>query len=207
LGCSGHGFLTPSVSMKDGTSRFFTLQDSLRERMERLQQKIGAGLDFALDHLFEHHVDHYFRHEEAFEELESLFCRVTADFDALETVDALRRFEARFVILEDRCEEIDAALRQRPMRRRQRINFFNFFRQSQGGDGPTEGPRPEVSTLTEAYEILGVEPDTRPALITAAFRKLVKEFHPDMNGGDRSHEPRLRKLMAAYQLIKAQVRT
>jgi hypothetical protein len=34
----------------------------------------------------------------------------------------------------------------------------------------------------------------------------VKECHPDMNGGDRSHEPRLRKLMAAYQLIKAQVK-
>jgi len=192
--------------MKDGSSRFFTLQDALRERMDGLQRKISVGMEFALDHLFEHHIDHYFRHEEAFEELDSLFCRVTAGFDSLDTVDALRRFEARFVILEDRCEEIDAALRQRPMRRRQRINFFNFFRQSQGGDQRFEGPRPEVSSLTEAYEILGVEPDTRPALITAAFRRLVKEVHPDLNGGDRSHEPRLRKLMAAYQLIKAQVK-
>jgi DnaJ-domain-containing protein 1 len=191
--------------MKDGSSRFFTLQDALRGRMDALQHKISAGMEFALDNLLEHQIDHYFRHEEAFEELESLFCRVTADFDSLDSVDALKRFEARFVILEDRCEEIDAALRQRPMRRRQRINFFNFFRQSQGDNGPAETSRPEVSSLTEAYEILGVEPDTRPALITAAFRKLVKEFHPDMNGGDRSHEPRLRKLMAAYQLIKAQV--
>ncbi len=191
--------------MKDGSSRFFTLQEALRERMDGLQRKISAGMEFALDHLLEHHIDHYFRHEEAFEELESLFGRVTADFDSLDSVDALKRFEARFVILEDRCEEIDAALRQRPMRRRQRINFFNFFRQSQGDNGQAEGSRPEVSSLTEAYEILGVEPDTRPALVTAAFRKLVKEFHPDMNGGDRSHEPRLRKLMAAYQLVKAQV--
>jgi DnaJ-domain-containing protein 1 len=192
--------------MKDGSSRFFTLHDALRERLDGLQRKINAGMEFALDHLLEHQIDHYFRHEEAFEELESLFGRVTADFDSLDSVDALKRFEARFVILEDRCEEIDAALRQRPMRRRQRINFFNFFRQSQGDNGQAEGSRPEVSSLSEAYEILGVEPDTRPALITAAFRKLVKEFHPDMNGGDRSHEPRLRKLMAAYQLIKAQVK-
>jgi DnaJ-domain-containing protein 1 len=191
--------------MPDGSSRFFTLQDALRGRMDALLHKISAGMEFALDHLFEHHIDHYFRHEEAFEELESLFSRVTADFDSLDSVDALKRFEARFVILEDRCEEIDAALRQRPMRRRQRINFFNFFRQSQGDNGQGETSRPEVSSLTEAYEILGIEPETRPALITAAFRKLVKEFHPDMNGGDRSHEPRLRKLMAAYQLIKAQV--
>ncbi len=191
--------------MRDGSSRFFTLQDALRERMEGLQRKISAGMEFALDHLLEQQVDYYFRHEEAFEELDSLFCRVTADFDSLDSVDALRRFEARFIILEDRCEEIDAALRQRPMRRRHRINFFNFFRQSQGDNGQAETSRPEVSSLTEAYEILGVEQDTRPALITAAFRKLVKELHPDTNGGDRSHEPRLRKLMAAYQLVKAQV--
>lgn len=191
--------------MRDGSSRFFTLQDALRERMERLQRKISDGMEFALDHLLEHQIDHYFRHEEAFEELESLFSRVTANFDSLDNVDALKRFEARFVILEDRCEEIDAALRQRPMRRRQRINFFNFFRHSQGDNGQGERSRPEVSSLTEAYEILGVAPETRPALITAAFRKLVKECHPDMNGGDRRHEPRLRKLMAAYQLIKAQV--
>lgn len=191
--------------MRDGSSRFFALQDALRERIEGLQRKIGAGMEFALDHLLEQQVDYYFRHEEAFEELESLFCRVTADFDSLDSVDALKRFEARFIILEDRCEEIDAGLRQRPMRRRHRINFFNFFRQSQGDNGQADQSRPEVSSLTEAYEILGVEADTRPALITAAFRKLVKELHPDTNGGDRSHEPRLRKLMAAYQLIKAQV--
>jgi DnaJ-domain-containing protein 1 len=131
---------------------------------------------------------------------------VTADFDALDSLDALKRFEARFVILEDRCEEVDAALRQRPMRRRQRINLSDFFRQSQGGNGRAEASQPEISSLTEAYAVLGVEPETRPALITAVFRKLVKELHPDANGGDRSHEPRLRKLMAAYQLIKAQVR-
>jgi DnaJ-domain-containing protein 1 len=192
--------------MKDGSGRFFVLQDALRGRIDALQVKINAGMEFALDHLFEHQIDHYFRHEEAFEELESLYNRVTADFEALDSFDALKRFEARFVILEDRCEEIDAALRQRPMRRRQRINFSDFFRQSQGGNGKAEASQPEVTSLTEAYAILGVEPDTRPAIITATFRKLVKELHPDANNGDRSHEPRLRKLMAAYQLIKAQVR-
>ena len=191
--------------MKDGSGRFFVLQDALRRRIDALHTKINVGMEFALDHLFDQQIDHYFRHEEAFEELEALCQRVTADFDSLDSLDALKRFEARFVILEDRCEEIDSALRQRPMRRRQRINFSDFFRQSQGGNGKAESAQPEVSSLTEAYAILGVEPDTRPALITAAFRKLVKEWHPDVNGGDRSHEPRLRKLMAAYQLIKAQV--
>lgn len=187
------------------TSRFTTVHDALRHRIDALQRKIHEGMDFALDRLLVQQIDYYFQHEEALEELDGLFGRVTAGFDELNDLAALKRFESRLLILEDRCEEIDSALRQRPMRRRARINLFEFFTQSQGGPRP-DGPEPEVSSVDEAYRLLGVDVGTRPALITAAFRRLVKELHPDANGGDRSHEPRLRKLVAAYQLIKAQLR-
>jgi curved DNA-binding protein CbpA len=40
------------------------------------------------------------------------------------------------------------------------------------------------------------------AKVTAAFRRLAKQLHPDARGGDRSQEPQLRKLVAAYQFIK-----
>ncbi|MEO6665630.1 MAG: DnaJ domain-containing protein [Nitrospiria bacterium] len=185
------------------TSRL--VHDALRHRIDALQRKIHEGMDFALDRLLIQQADYYFQHEEALEELDGLFGRVTAGFDELNDLAALKRFESRLLILEDRCEEIDSALRQRPMRRRARINLFEFFAQSQGGPRP-DGPTPEVSSVDEAYRLLGVDVGTRPALITAAFRRLVKELHPDANGGDRSHEPRLRKLVAAYQLIKAQLR-
>ena len=193
---------------RNDASRYSLLHDTLRDRIEALQNKIRDSLDFALDHLLAQQIDHYFQHEEALEELDALLGRVAADFDVLPDVAALRRFESRLLILEDRCEEIDAALRQRPMRRRKRINLFEFFTQSQGGTGSADGASPpEVASVDEAYRILGVEAGTRPALVTAAFRRLVKELHPDANGGDRSHEPRLRKLVAAYQLLKAQVRS
>jgi len=195
------------MSIHDDPSRFTALHDALRHRIEALQCKILDGMDFALDRLLLEQIDYYFQHEEALEELNALVGRVVADFESLPNVDALQRFENRFVILEDRCEEIDAALRQRPMRRRRRLNLFEFFTQSQGGNGSRDGAStPEVSSVTEAYLILGVDAGTKPALITAAFRRLVKELHPDARGGDRSHEPQLRKLVAAYQLIKAQVR-
>jgi len=188
-------------------SRFTALYDALRHRIEALQCKIHDGMDFALDRLLLEQIDYYFQHEEALEELDALLGRVVADFETLPSVDALKRFENRLLILEDRCEEIDASLRQRPMRRRRRLNLFEFFTQSQGGNGAGDGSSPpEVSSVDEAYRILGVEIGTRPALVTAAFRRLVKELHPDARGGDRSHEPQLRKLVAAYQLIKAQVR-
>lgn len=186
-------------------SRFAALHDALQHRIDALQRKLHDGMEFALDRLLDQQIDHYFQHEEALEELDALCCRVIAGFDELADVASLKRFESRLLILEDRCEEIDAALRQRPMRRRARINLFEFFTQSQGGARP-DAPAPEVSSVDEAYRILGVDAGTRPALVTAAFRRMVKELHPDANGGDRSHEPQLRKLVAAYQLLKAQVR-
>ena len=196
------------MSTGGDASRYSLLHDALRDRIEALQHKIHGGMDFALDHLLAQQIDYYFQHEEALEELDALLGRVVADFDVLSDVTALKRFESRLLILEDRCEEIDAALHQRPMRRRKRINLFEFFTHSQGGNGHQDGASaPEVSSVDEAYRILGVEAGTRPALVTAAFRRLVKELHPDANGGDRSHEPRLRKLVAAYQFLKAQIRS
>ena len=103
---------------RNDASRYSLLHDTLRDRIEALQNKIRDSLDFALDHLLAQQIDHYFQHEEALEELDALLGRVAADFDVLPDVAALRRFESRLLILEDRCEEIDAALRQRPMRRR-----------------------------------------------------------------------------------------
>jgi len=35
-----------------------------------------------------------------------------------------------------------------------------------------------------AYEALGVEPGADPATIERAYKKLIKEFHPDREGGD-----------------------
>jgi DnaJ-domain-containing protein 1 len=195
------------MPMHGDPSRFTAVQDALRHRIERLQRKIHDGLEFALDRLLVQQVDYYFQHEEALEELDSLLGRVVCDFETLPNLDALKRFESRLLIVEDRCEEIDAALHQRPMRRRKRFSLFEFFTQSQGGNGSRDGASPpEVSSVDEAYRILGVDASTKPALVTAAFRKLVKELHPDTQGGDRTHEPQLRKLVAAYQLLKAQVR-
>ncbi|HLO20237.1 MAG TPA: molecular chaperone DnaJ, partial [Sphingomicrobium sp.] len=31
---------------------------------------------------------------------------------------------------------------------------------------------------------------------------LVRRYHPDKNGGDRSHEVRLREVIDAYQLLR-----
>ncbi|GGD77492.1 J domain-containing protein [Croceicoccus mobilis] len=57
----------------------------------------------------------------------------------------------------------------------------------------------------EALDTLGLGYDAdRPAL-RRRYSELVRRYHPDRNGGDRSHENRLQRVVGAYQhLRKAQ---
>jgi DnaJ-class molecular chaperone len=51
------------------------------------------------------------------------------------------------------------------------------------------------------YEILGVKPDATPEQIRKAYRKLAKEFHPDLNPGKPAAEARFKEISAAYDLL------
>lgn len=49
---------------------------------------------------------------------------------------------------------------------------------------------------------LGLDETATPAEIKARFKLLVKRHHPDVNGGDRSLEDRLREIIQAYNYLK-----
>ena len=54
----------------------------------------------------------------------------------------------------------------------------------------------------EAMDVLGLSYDAdRPAL-RRRYSELVRRYHPDRNGGDRSHEQRLQSVVDAYQHLK-----
>lgn len=56
-------------------------------------------------------------------------------------------------------------------------------------------PRPDL------YAILGVTPESSDEDIKKAYRKLVFQYHPDRNPGDREAEARIREINAAYEVI------
>jgi DnaJ-domain-containing protein 1 len=117
----------------------------------------------------------------------------------------LERLERRLDFVEDRFEELESELFNRPRRRRKRRpSLADFFRAAAGGGGSGEAgdPQSEVRTSAEAYAILGLEDDSSLTVVTRAFRQKLKELHPDARDGDRSAEPQLRKLIAAYQYLK-----
>ena len=68
---------------------------------------------------------------------------------------------------------------------------------------PAEPRRPRLPrNIVSALEVLGAEDVWSKAEIRRRYRALVKQLHPDMNGGDRSEEGRLRKVLWAWDQVK-----
>ena len=53
-----------------------------------------------------------------------------------------------------------------------------------------------------ALGVLGLNDDVDRTGLRQRYSQLVRRFHPDRNGGDRSHERRLAQVIEAYQLLK-----
>src|SRR5438105_5362981 len=51
------------------------------------------------------------------------------------------------------------------------------------------------------YEVLGVKPDASADEIRKAYRKLAKEFHPDLNPGKPAAEARFKAVTAAHDIL------
>lgn len=177
------------------------LRKKLRDRLRELQDRVEKSSSNAFEQVFHERMDTYFAQQERLEEMEQLLSQLTGEIDGADGLDGLKHIAARLNFLEDHFEEIDSQLYNRPMRRRHgRFNLFEFLRQWETGQ--SDGVRAEINSEAEAYQELGMEPGSSMKSITAAFRRLVKDLHPDRRGGDRSTEPRLRKLFAAYEFIK-----
>jgi DnaJ-class molecular chaperone len=55
--------------------------------------------------------------------------------------------------------------------------------------------------MRSPYDNLGVKPTASADEIRKAFRKLAKQWHPDMKPGDKQAEARFREINAAYDLL------
>ncbi len=53
-----------------------------------------------------------------------------------------------------------------------------------------------------ALDVLGLCVDADRQKLRSRYSELVRRYHPDRNGGDRSHENRLQQVVAAYQHLR-----
>ena len=54
---------------------------------------------------------------------------------------------------------------------------------------------------SDFYQILGVSRGASERDITAAYRKLARQYHPDVTGGDRDAEQRFKQINAAHDVL------
>lgn len=54
----------------------------------------------------------------------------------------------------------------------------------------------------KALQVLGLGVELDRQKLRRRYSELVRRYHPDRNGGDRSHETRLGRVVDAYQLLR-----
>ncbi|MGY3346977.1 MULTISPECIES: J domain-containing protein [unclassified Bradyrhizobium] len=78
------------------------------------------------------------------------------------------------------------------------------------GARPRAKPKPKARKIFnaegKALQVMGLNANATLGDIKAKYKVLVKQHHPDVNGGDHSRETRLVEIIKAYQYLKTVVR-
>ena len=182
-------------------SRYFS---GMRRRIIELKAKSDSSLDFAIDTMMLERSESYVLVEKGLVEIEHMVAIIEDELGEVQELTHAQRLEARLEFVEDRFEDFYSEIYQRPKRRRRRINLFDFFKKATGGgSGDPMAPQGEINSHEDAYKALGLEYGSSMAAVTRSFRQRAKQLHPDYNQGDRSAEPELRRIIEAYQWLRA----
>lgn len=81
---------------------------------------------------------------------------------------------------------------------------LGVFGSGEAAAKPAAAPRRRLTRLQIlAFEIMQLDENANAAAVRAKYAELVKRWHPDSNGGDRSAEEQLQRVIKAYQALKS----
>ncbi|MGC6328350.1 J domain-containing protein [Rhizorhabdus sp. FW153] len=73
---------------------------------------------------------------------------------------------------------------------------------ARAADKERKDGRPLSDSDRKAMKILGLGKDADRRALRTRYAELVRRYHPDRNGGDRSHEKALQDVISAYTQLK-----
>ena len=187
--------------MPFSTAKFLKFRTGMQKRIGSLRTKTEESLDLAVETMMEERVDGFFQVEHGLEEVIKSLVEIEEELEVIRDLSGAMRLESRLEFVEDRWDEFDSEIRERPRRRRRRVSLADMLKAASGGGSLSENPN-GVNNAMDAYAIMGVEFGSSLADVTASFRTKAKQLHPDANHGDRSSEPELRRMLEAYQFLK-----
>lgn len=82
------------------------------------------------------------------------------------------------------------------------FGLFGDTRKSANPQGRTRDGRALSRLQVQAFETLGLQVTAQAPDIRRRFAELLRRFHPDANGGDRSAEAQLNDVVRAHQILK-----
>jgi len=72
--------------------------------------------------------------------------------------------------------------------------------------GPEAEAKPERETFDvearRSFSIMEIKPPINLTELKSRYKELVKQLHPDVNGGDSAAEDRLKEINQAYAVLK-----
>jgi len=93
----------------------------------------------------------------------------------------------------------------------QMFNEMNGRNRRRAGAEAKSEPKTEMRTIfnaeRKALQVMGLGADATLETVKAKYKALVKQHHPDANGGDRSTEDRLIEIIKAYNYLKTVVKS
>jgi DnaJ-domain-containing protein 1 len=85
------------------------------------------------------------------------------------------------------------------------LNGRGRWRPGPGTEAKAE-TRKVMNAERKALQVMGLTAEATLDDVKAKYKALVKQHHPDANGGDRSTEDRLIEIIKAYNYLKTVVR-
>lgn len=76
------------------------------------------------------------------------------------------------------------------------------FRNRMADEAVRRDDKPLSEADRRSLKVLGLETNADRRALRSRYSELVRQYHPDRNGGDRSHEARLQAVIDAYQALR-----